>query len=162
MEKEKGLEYYIHLLKIKKWYFIIPAVLIAISGFLLAILLPSIFESSSTILIEEQQIPKEFVRSTVTGIADERIQSLTQQILSRTKLWEIIKEFNLYQDMRDDYSQEEILEKMRNDVKVETIGVNELQGKGGKGPKPGQTSAHHCFHHFLSWQRSRHGAESCG
>ena len=45
-------------------------------------LLPSIYESSSTILIEEQQIPEEFVRSTVTGFADQRIQSLTQQILS--------------------------------------------------------------------------------
>ena len=110
----------------------------------MAFLLPSIYESSSTILIESQQIPQDFVRTTVTGIADERIQSLTQQILSRTKLWEIIKEFNLYQDMRDDYTQEEILEKMRDDIKIETISVDELQSKKSKsGSKGGQARSKH-------------------
>ena len=129
MEKEKELGYYIHLLKIKKWFFIIPAVLISVLSFLVAILLPSVYESSSTILIEEQQIPQEFVRTTVTGIADERIQSLSQQILSRTKLLEIIKEFNLYPEMRDDYTQEEILKSMRDKINIETISVGDT-GKG--------------------------------
>ena len=95
MEQQKAIGYYIHLLKVKKWYLIIPALIISISSLLIAFLLPSIFESSSTILIEEQQIPQDFVRTTVTGFADQRIQSITQQILSRTRLWEIIKQFDL-------------------------------------------------------------------
>ena len=76
MEKEKELGYYLHLLKVRKWYFFIPAVLISVLSFGVAILLPSVYESSSTILIEEQQIPQEFVGTTVTGIADERIGKL--------------------------------------------------------------------------------------
>ena len=135
MEKEKDISYYLHLLKIKKWHFIIPAVLISIIGFLVAMLLPSVYESSSTILIESQQIPQDFVRATVTGMADERIQSLTQQILSRAKLSEIIKEYNLYPEKRDYYTQEEILDKMREDIKVQTIGVDELQAKKSKSGK---------------------------
>ena len=108
MEKQKDIGYYIHLLKVKKWFLIIPALLISLTSLLVAFLLPSIYESSSTILIEEQQIPQDFVRTTVTGFADERIQSITQQILSRTKLWEIIKQFDLYPDLREKYTQEEI------------------------------------------------------
>ena len=86
MEKEKDIGYYIHLLKVKKWFLIIPALLISFASLLIAILLPSIYQSSSTILIEEQQIPQDFVRTTVTGVADERIQTLTQQILSTDKI----------------------------------------------------------------------------
>ena len=54
-------------------------------------------------------------------------RALTQQILSRTKLWEIIKQFNLYPNMRDKYTQEEIIEKMRDDIKIETISVDTIQ-----------------------------------
>jgi succinoglycan biosynthesis transport protein ExoP len=137
MEKEKEIGYYLHLLKIKKWLLIIPAILITVITLLVAYLLPSVYESSSTILIEEQQIPQDLVRTTVTGVADERIQSLTQQILSRTRLWETIKQFNLYPHMREKSTNEEIIEQMRDDIKIETISVDTLQrakGKsGGKG-----------------------------
>ncbi|MBU4400966.1 MAG: lipopolysaccharide biosynthesis protein, partial [Planctomycetes bacterium] len=81
--EEVGIGQFITILKIRKKFFIIPALSVLVVAILVAGLLPSIYESSSTILIEEQQIPQDFVRSTVTGFADQRIQSLTQQILSR-------------------------------------------------------------------------------
>ena len=112
---------YITILKIRKKSFIIPVLSVLVVAILVAGLLPSIYESSSTILIEEQQIPQDFVRSTVTGFADQRIQSLTQQILSRVKLWEIIQQFNLYPELREKLTREEITEKMRDDIKLETI-----------------------------------------
>ena len=93
-----------------------------------------------TILIEEQQIPQDFVKTTVTGVADERIQSLTQQILSRGRLWELIKEFNLYPEMKDYYTQEEILDKMRDDIRVDTIAVDQLPGKQKKSGSKAQSS----------------------
>src|SRR3974390_588139 len=87
MEPEKDLRYYWRALLARKHYFIWPALAIMATSPLVALLLPAIYESKSTILIESQQIPPEFVRSTVTGYADQRIQSLNQQILSRTRLW---------------------------------------------------------------------------
>jgi succinoglycan biosynthesis transport protein ExoP len=112
---------YLRILKRRKKYLVISALAMLCLTVLVALLLPSIYESSSTILIEEQQIPPEFVKSTVTGFADQRIQSLTQQILSRVKLWEIIQQFNLYADLREKLTREEILEKMRENIKIETI-----------------------------------------
>jgi polysaccharide biosynthesis transport protein len=140
MEKEKDITYYLHLLKVRKWLLIIPALLITIIAILVAYLLPSIYESTSTILIEEQQIPQDLVRTTVTGMADERIQSLTQQILSRSRLSEIIKQFNLYPKMRENSTNEEIIEKMRDDIKIETISVDTLQSKKSKSNRAGSTN----------------------
>jgi len=103
-----------------------------------------IYESSSTILIEEQQIPADFVRSTVTGFADQRIQSLTQQILSRTKLQDIIQQFNLYPELKEKLTREEIIEKMRDSIKLDTISA-EIAGRpksrGGAGGGSGITIA---------------------
>jgi succinoglycan biosynthesis transport protein ExoP len=119
--EEVDISYFIRVLKRRRKYFVIPALGVLVVAILVAQLLPSIYESSSTILIEEQQIPPEFVRSTVTGFADERIQSLTQQILSRVKLWEIIQQFNLYADLREKLTREEIIEKMRGNITLNTI-----------------------------------------
>ncbi len=125
------LRYYLGLLKTRKIYFIIPALIIFLVASAVALLLPTVYESSSTILIEEQQIPPEFVRSTVTGFADQRIQSLTQQILSRTKLWEIIQQFNLYPELRAKNTREEIIDEMRENISFTTISAE--QKGGGKG-----------------------------
>ncbi len=133
------ISYYVGILKKRIKLFIIPTVVVLVVAILVARLLPSVYQSSSTILIEEQQIPPEFVRSTVTGFADQRIQSLTQQILSRVKLWEIVQQFNLYEDMRKKYTREEVLEYMRDDIKLETISA-EVGGKKGIG-KGGVTIA---------------------
>jgi polysaccharide biosynthesis transport protein len=122
---------YISILKNRKKYFIIPALVVLVIAVLVARLLPSIYESSSTILIEAQQIPEEYVKSTVTGFADQRIQSLTQQILSRVKLWEIVQEFNLYPEMREKFTQGEITEKMRANIKIDTISA-EVTAKQSK------------------------------
>jgi succinoglycan biosynthesis transport protein ExoP len=121
MEAEKDLRYYWRVFKARKQYFIWPALAIVLISAVVALALPPIYESSSTILIEEQQIPPDFVRSTVTGYADQRIQSLNQQILSRTKLLSIIRQFNLYPEMRDKYPQEEIIETMRDNITMELI-----------------------------------------
>jgi succinoglycan biosynthesis transport protein ExoP len=117
----------------RKWYFIIPAIGIPILAVIVAFWLPPIYESRSTILIEEQQIPPEFVRSTVTGYADQHVQILTQQILSRTKLWQIVEQFNLYAKEREKYSKEEILDRMRNDITFQTISAEVQDQKRRRG-----------------------------
>jgi len=137
--EEVGIGQCINILKIRKKSFIISVLSVLGVAVLVAGLLPSIYESSSTNLIEEQQIPQDFVRSTVTGFADQRIQSLTQQILSRVKLSEIINQFNLYPDLREKLTREELTEKMRDDIKLETISAEIADKKGGR--RPTQTTA---------------------
>jgi succinoglycan biosynthesis transport protein ExoP len=63
-EQAKDLHFYLGVLKAKKKYFLGPAIGVFLIAAALAVMLPPKYESSSTILIEEQQIPPEFVRST--------------------------------------------------------------------------------------------------
>jgi len=127
------LRHYVNMLKRRKKYFILPALVVLVAAFVVAWVLPPTYKSSSTILIEEQQIPQEFVKSTVTGYADQRIQSLTQLILSRVKLWQIIQQFNLYADVRAKLTRDEIIENMRNNISLNTISAAVGNGRGGGG-----------------------------
>jgi len=99
---------------------------------IIAFSLPSVYRSSATILIEEQEVPPEFIRSTVTGYLEERLQTLTQQIMSRPSLLEVINRFNLYADLRDKYTIDEIVEKMRDSIKLETISTEASNPRGGR------------------------------
>src|SRR5688572_24473046 len=62
----------------------------------LAAVLPEIYRSSTLIVVTPQKVPTSFVSSTVTIDLNERMQSIVQEILSRTQLEKIIREFDLY------------------------------------------------------------------
>jgi polysaccharide chain length determinant protein (PEP-CTERM system associated) len=120
------------ILKRRKREFILPALFIFVLSAVVAFALPSIYRSTATILIEEQEIPKEYVMSMVTSFAEQRIQSSTQRIMSSTRLIEIIKRFNLYADLRERWTMEEIIAKMRKDIKFETISAEVMDRRTGR------------------------------
>ncbi len=112
--------------------FLITFGIIFLIGVIVAFALPPIYRSQSTILVEEQQIPQDYVKTTVTSYVEERLQMITQQIMSRAKLLEIINQFGLYKDMRDRYTTEEIIEKMRDDINLETISADVVDRRTGR------------------------------
>lgn len=67
----------------------------SLAGYLAAVL-PNVYQSSALILVTPQRVPTSFVASTVTIDLRERMQSITQEIMSRTQLEKIVQEFNLY------------------------------------------------------------------
>lgn len=90
----------------------------------LAFLWPPTYKSTATILIEEQEIPSDLVRSTITSYADQRIETIKQQVMSRTTLWKVVDQFNLYQDQRKNSPAEEIVKQFVKDIEVEVISAD--------------------------------------
>jgi uncharacterized protein involved in exopolysaccharide biosynthesis len=90
----------------------------------LAFLWPPTYKSTATILIEEQEIPSDLVRSTITSYADQRIETIKQQVMSRTTLWKVVEQFNLYQDERKNSPAEEIVKRFVKDIEVEVISAD--------------------------------------
>ena len=131
-QKPKNVVDYVEFLKRRKRHLLIPFLIIFSLGAAAAIFLPSIFKSSTTILIEGQQIPTEFVRTTVTSFAEERIQIITQRIMSRTRLLEIINRFNLYRSLIKKRTTEEIVTIMRDDIELETISADVIDSRTGR------------------------------
>ncbi len=122
---------YLKIIKRRSKFVIIPFVAISLLSIVLAVVLPSVFRSSATILIEEQEIPSELVRSTVTTFADQRIQIISQRIMSRVNLMEIVKKFNLYTEDLKSKTEEKVLDKMRKSIKVETISADVIDPRNG-------------------------------
>lgn len=98
----------------------------------IALLLPAVYRAESTILIEEQQIPQEFVQTTITSYVEERLQVITQQIMSRPRLQEIIDRFKLYPKMQKRHTREEIIDRLRDDISLQTISADVVDKRTGR------------------------------
>lgn len=122
---------YLKIIKRRSKFLVIPFVVISILSIVLSVVLPSEYRSIATILIEEQEIPTDLVRSTVTTFADQRIQVISQRIMTRPNLMEIIKKYDLYSKELKSKSEERILEKMRKSIKVESISANVIDKRNG-------------------------------
>jgi len=123
----------IEILKWRKWSLILPTVTIFISALLLALLLPKVYRSNATILIEVQEIPKEYVAANITSYADQRLQTISQRIMGTPKLTEIINRFKLYEDKKKNWTVDEIVERMRKkDIKFETISGDVTDPRSGR------------------------------
>src|SRR5213594_3904587 len=81
--------------------------------------LPAVYEATATVLVDRQQVPEAFVRPTVTSELETRLQTISQEILSRSRLEGLISRFGLYADLRKHESSEEILERMRRDIRLD-------------------------------------------
>lgn len=109
---------------------VVFAVLFAIAS-VVAVLLPPVYRSTATILIKEQEIPQEFVRSTVTSFADERIQVISQQVMTRSTLLDLVDKYALYGKARQSETSEEILDRMRRDIKLTPISAEVTDRRSG-------------------------------
>jgi polysaccharide biosynthesis transport protein len=89
-----------------------------------AFLWPATYKSMATILIEEQEIPSELVHSTITSYADQRIETIKQQVMSRTTLWKVVEQYNLYTDLRRTNAAEEVVKRFIKDISVEVISAD--------------------------------------
>src|SRR5467141_818184 len=89
-----------------------------------AFLWPATYKSMATILIEEQEIPSELVHSTITSYADQRIETIKQQVMSRTTLWKVVEQYNLYADLRRTNPAEEVVTRFTKDIAVEVISAD--------------------------------------
>ena len=100
-----------------------------------AFTLPPVYRSTSTILIEDQEVPRDFVSTTVTSFADQRLQTINQRIMGSTKLLDVINRFGLYPEKKNKWTTEEIIAKLRKDIKFNTISADVIDPRTGQ-PRP--------------------------
>lgn len=98
----------------------------------LALGLPSYFKSRALVLIEAQEIPQDLVRSLVTSYADQRIQIISQRVLTNSNLASIIEKYDLYAKDRKRQPLEYVLAEMRKDISVTPISADVVDPKQGR------------------------------
>ena len=122
-EKSEGLnlQQYLGVVRRRHLYFLIPLFLGWAVVWGAGWVLPKRYESTTLILVEQPTMPKDYVTPNVNDDLQERMQSITQQILSRTRLLHIIDEFTLYAGRAAQRSPDQKVEMMRKDITIDLV-----------------------------------------
>jgi uncharacterized protein involved in exopolysaccharide biosynthesis len=103
----------------RRWWILVPAVLsAALTSVLSYYLLPTQYRSDASIIVVPRRVSEEYVRSTVTGHLGDRLRQINDQILSRTRLERIIRDFNLYEQERRTDPIDTVVERMRRHIMI--------------------------------------------
>src|SRR3954468_632795 len=100
----------------RRWLILCPFVVVSALVLSAIQALPSLYQSSTLILVVPQQVAENYVRPSLSARLDDRLQSIKNEILSRTGLEEIIKEFNLYKRARRDGLLDGAIKDMQSDI----------------------------------------------
>ena len=94
--KEIKPEDIIEIILRRRWWIILPFCLSIIVGIILAFTLPKYYQAETLVLIQPPKVPANYVQSVVTTDIDSRLEAFSRQILSRSNLERIMKDFNMY------------------------------------------------------------------
>ena len=125
--RERWLAYYR-----RRATFLLVAAGAAVLTILLAVLLPSTYRSTAIILIEQQEIPQELVRSVITSFADQRVQVISQRVMTTQNLITLIDRYDLYPKVRQKQPREVLLEQMRDDIGMKMISADVIDPRSGR------------------------------
>jgi succinoglycan biosynthesis transport protein ExoP len=102
---------------------------------LAALFWPPSYRSTGTILIEQQEVPEDFVHSAITSYADQRVQVISQRVMTSANLLEIIHKYDLYPEARRTKAHEMIVAAMRKDIKLDMISADVVDPRQGRATK---------------------------
>lgn len=106
----------------RRWkLFLMPMVLVPIAVFLIGKKIPKVYRSETLILIEPQKIPADYVKATVTSDITDRLQTIRQQVMSRTRLEIVIHDLNLGGKSLTPQQENLLIEQMRKNITVEIV-----------------------------------------
>lgn len=120
-QRELNFEDYIEILRRGWWIVLVCAVLGVSAAYALCRYLPKRYTSKTLVLVEPPTVPTTYVKPVITGTLNERLASMQEQILSRTRLQPIVEHFNLFPKDRGRVPLEELMNRLRKAIKVETI-----------------------------------------
>lgn len=117
----------------------VPAIAVAIvvlaAALTIGSLWPPTFRSTGTILIEQQEVPVDVVRSMISSYADQRIQVITQRVMTTDNLMRVIDRYGLYAKERGKLPREALIAKMRKDIDFKMISADVVDPRIGRPTK---------------------------
>jgi polysaccharide biosynthesis transport protein len=96
---------------------------------------PPRYSATGVILIEQQELPSELVRSTVSSYASQRVQVISQRVMTTENLMNIIQRYNLYPEMRRRKPREEVIKEMRHNTNLQMISADVIDPRDGRPTK---------------------------
>jgi polysaccharide biosynthesis transport protein len=130
--KAKSLADYLAALRRRRSLAIAVAAVVLVSALAASIFWPPTYRSTGTILIEQQEVPVDLVRSMVSSYADQRIQTISQRVMTSENLMRIIDRYELYPERRRKEPREVLLKRMREDISFSMISADVVDPRLGR------------------------------
>lgn len=111
----------------RKWMIYFTTLALTLASVVTIALLPDQYQATTTILVDPQKVPDEYVNATIKSPLTERLQTISQEVLSSTRLQEVIDKWNLYAELRQSMSPDQIIDYMRSKIKID---VRRASGSG--------------------------------
>jgi len=118
-QKTYHLTDYLEILRRRVWFIVVPFVLVMAGVSVYAVVAPREYKAGTLVLVTPQRVPEAFVQATVTAKIEERLQTIAQEVMSRTRLERVIAEMRLYENERKSMAPEEVVALMQKNVKLE-------------------------------------------
>jgi len=110
---------YLHVVRRHKWWVYLMTVGLTLCAFITIALLPNRYKATTTVEVDPQKVPEQFVSELVRASPLDRLQTISQEVLSETRLQKVIDQWGLYPQLRRTSPREAVIEQMRNDVVIE-------------------------------------------
>jgi polysaccharide chain length determinant protein (PEP-CTERM system associated) len=117
-DKKYSISEAVQILKRGKWLIVLPCAIGLVAGVMVSSRLAKLYRSETLIMVVPQGIPSSYVTPTVTATVEDRLPTISDQILSRSRLERIIFDFDLYQRERAQQPMEDVVQRMRGDIEV--------------------------------------------
>ena len=127
MEEQTGtidIRKYLFILR-RRWILSAATFILVLTlGIAYCLFWPRTYQATALIVVQPQKVPGTIVKTTVTTKIEERLQIITQQVLSRTRLTEIMDRFDLYPKLRGKVTPDDLAERMRKDISIQITRKN--------------------------------------
>jgi polysaccharide chain length determinant protein (PEP-CTERM system associated) len=121
---------FVTVIQRRKYWVIVPSVLLIALGVCLVPLVPRTYQSTTTIMVTAQSIPSVYVRSSDNTQAETRLEEVNLQVMKGTGFPEIIQKFNLYPELRKKATMAHVIAVMRKAISVDEV-PDASDGRGG-------------------------------
>src|SRR2546425_4441998 len=124
-----GLGTILEIVRRRRMLALLPFVFVLAAAASLAFFLPSLWTARATVLVNRQEIPEAFVKSTVNTDVDARLLTLSHDVLDTPRLSKIIQENNLYPSLRRSKPMPDVVDRMRKDINIDVVEAKERRGR---------------------------------
>ena len=122
--KQYSPEDIFHLIVRRAWLIIIPIAIGTAAAVTVGERLPRKYRSETLIMVVPQRIPEAYVKAAATMSIEDRLATLQDQLLSRSRLEQIILDLDLYPSLRRKAPMEEVVLQMRTDITLRFEGAS--------------------------------------
>lgn len=123
---------FISVFKRRKWMLGVPLAIGLLLSTAMALIWPPLYRSIATILIEEPEVPRDLVSSTVTSYADQRVQVISQRIMTTRSLISVIDKYGLYREKRKNVPIGIVAQEMRENVILNLVSADVIDPRSGR------------------------------